>query len=504
MPALGSHGVDFRVQPRDKAATVHSKFAAARVRDFEAQRASDFSAVPASNASTSPYKRPRKARVASALYPDIGDRHAAQARTYAEQLLSMMPPASHTFLLGGAMALLQIPDANERHERLIASLCKHGGAKGDNIASGVKSLEALYDYCQHRGVPPLPASTALVASVCKAEGDRATREAVGSRGGQSVYLSTYEGFVFLSTHARMPIAVDGDMPTSSIPPPQKGAAHHAGSLPVPAYCQAESVAARAQPSCYRYFCRSVLCVPAGNSTRLIDAIRGKLLEDAVSPAHVIYARSPLTKDGDLIDLNCPAEGFLGPYTWLAEHIADVTREGYLFPDFICPKGHAGDVRFATSHRRMAITEPHLRSSIRAMLQDAPLSMSDSELDQLDLLGHSWHGTYNDIIMYLVAQPNPQGFSLTCGRISGHWSRRLLDAGSSFVASARTGHPLQSQVHAMQLLYSSGVQREGYREQQLSVRLRFVLAVRAAIARAGCHWSELPRARGSMYAFLRIP
>ena len=58
-----------------------------------------------------------------------------------------------------------------------------------------------------------------------------------------------------------------------------------------------------------------------------------------------------SKDGAPIDVYFRADGFLGRWDWIDDHILDLQTHGgvigFGIPAFVCPKGHAGKILAAT-------------------------------------------------------------------------------------------------------------------------------------------------------------
>ena len=276
----------------------------------------------------------------------------------------------------------------------------------------------------------------------------------------------------------------------------------AGALPIAIQLQFEHHAAVAAWSPMRTFCRSMLLTSLSQHIRISDALNARLKPDELRPESVARATSTLKqrKNPVPLELYSKAEGWLGPFGWLREHLAEMSDRKHAIPAFDAP---CGRVSQAARLRPGVATPEQARQGFYDVCRQPPLSMADAERVALGIRGHSPHVTASDFVGFLVAidvwaQPlDPsvpaRPFGGDDANELGHWMKPV----------GRTGQPggppggRQSQAaqsNAMPQLYRQGSLRRGGRELQLDVRARLVDTVRRALAAWGRPWWELPRGR----------
>ena len=130
-------------------------------------------------------------------------------------------------------------------------------------------------------------------------------------------------------------------------------------------------------------------------------------------------------------------------------------------------------------------------------------MTDAEFSALNLTTHSVHGTGSDMVR--VMSHMGYAYCETDARAMGHWLRdknapqedpRKVPGGPRRGIS--DGAPVVR--GAMAFRYTSGPGRRGEREEQLSVRARYVADVRAAIEAHDGGWWTLPKNTDSWDVF----
>ena len=205
-------------------------------------------------------------------------------------------------------------------------------------------------------------------------------------------------------------------------------------------------------------------------------------------------RAACAKDGGPMDLFCPAAGPLGPIEWWPAHVAALQGRQFVLPDFTVPRGGGrGVVSNATELHLDAVMPPDkLGTAFADLLSLSPLGMTETERRELDVRGHSPHGSATDMARFL-------GFADDDVNELGHWlrdSNAKGQAGGSAPAVGGTGRApgRANERGAMRHHYSSGEGRLGERERQLAVRGRWISAMAAAVARVDGEWTTMPQGR----------
>ena len=308
----------------------------------------------------------------------------------------------------------------------------------------------------------------------------------------------------------------------------------AGTLPIAAHCQLEFVAStitQAHSTPLVLISRSLLAFGWDQSVRVQDMARSVVIPDQYQPSTLMHGFTSTSKDGNPMHLHAPATGLLGPYVWFPQHLAEVTAFGRTFPAWEKVWGTAGNVSKATTFTPFAqSTRKDIRQALKDILALPPLSLSESEIKDLDIKGHSCHGTPSDWSRVIGPNPLPvfpsipnellPGFSECEARALGHWLRdanapegnpSLTNHRKPTKAAAGAGRSAQSQPAAapgapslhgeMVLRYTSGEGREGERATQLRLRGRLMdWAARALAHWCSTHattWLSLPRGRADI-------
>ena len=164
----------------------------------------------------------------------------------------------------------------------------------------------------------------------------------------------------------------------------------AGSLPIAAYVQFETLSSTADESSMRFFARSMVAFSLTQSVRAVDALRTVEDADEQNPDGVISGWSYFSKDGEPMKTFAPAEGFLGAFKWWPAHRDAVRATGRPFPKWTQPYGSKGRVTCALHGSPLPIVMPksHLVASIEACLKDPPLALSDAAFRALGIAAHS--------------------------------------------------------------------------------------------------------------------
>ena len=144
----------------------------------------------------------------------------------------------------------------------------------------------------------------------------------------------------------------------------------------------------------------------------------------------------------------------------------------------------------------------------------PLSLSEAAYKALGLTAHSEHGSPSDMALTIGAHSSFGTFLREDVRELGHWLRLgaledCLEGGAAGAQGRRRGAGIGRQAtgaftnNAAECAarYAQGGGRMGRRTAQLRVRRRWLGAVRAALAKWGRPWTELPAGRGD-YSVLK--
>ena len=262
------------------------------------------------------------------------------------------------------------------------------------------------------------------------------------------------------------------------------AVSHASSLPLGVQCQFEHVAAQSTWSVIRTFARATLITSLAHGLRFNDALNAVVWIEG----DVLVGRTTVrSKDGLPLGLFAPAEGFLGPWPWVAEHLAEMEGRAHAIPDF--------DATVPSSARGLRAGVLPQRKGLAALADVCaapPLRMSAVEFK--GITGHSPHGTPADMVRFMGAE---RGFSKEDARVAGHWLRDRHAAQE--VPSRPSGAVPAGAPNArgdMDRRYTQGEGRRGERSEQLSLRSRLVAAVRSSLAAAAVPWHGLPRSLAS--------
>ena len=435
-----------------------------------------------------------------------------------DELLAIIPPSVAMALLGGKLAVEQLPDLEERAALIREAVALKAGPDGATLGNAVRAWVAYVAYAEAQKVPNqgLPGTAAFVASFLRSEAKRAAAGR-GSQGGTSVPNSRRVGLLWLQEKLGFQLQVDNIVVLAAANPAQIRAhrradpanrrKRQAGSMPITCYLQFEHLAKSPVPSPMRYFARSMCSFALAMSVRAVDALRTVEDADEDDPASVMSGWSYFSKDGEPMRTFAPAAGFLGDYTWWPEHALEV-RAARPFPKWEQPYGTGGRVTEASgAPLPYVMPKAHMVASIKACLQKAPLRLSEAEFKSLQLTAHSEHGSPSDMLATIGPHSHFGAFFREDVREIGHWLRlgkleEQLEGGTAGAQARRRGAPAGRQAtgafgnNAAECAarYCEGEGREGRRSAQLRVRKRWVASVRMALAQWAKPWTELPRGR----------
>ena len=243
--------------------------------------------------------------------------------------------------------------------------------------------------------------------------------------------------------------------------------------------------------------------------RLKEAERVAFFPDEHDPVRVVRGRCWMSKDGEPINVYAYAEGVLGPFAWLAEHLADIVRVGQTFPSRQGGFGSGVDPSRCSGVGTDVAGKPDIVKALFGVWRAPPLSLSDSERQLLALKGHSLHGTSADVMRLIGEHPEvpfelppelARGFNRTDRRISGNWLRDKSESDEDALDGPARAAPVGAESRRDDVfdLYARGAGREGERAEQLRARGRFVFFLRAAYrhwaSSTGKDWRALPMGR----------
>ena len=285
-------------------------------------------AVAAHNVPDAPADLTRRSKRKSigSDFASHADLEAAKQAREVEELIAIMPPRVASALLGGEPGLMQVPDPVDRAKTLADAVALKAGSDGASLANARRALEAFTKYADGLNLPDfgLPATSALVASFLRSEGQRAA-SGPGAQGGTTVANSRRVGLLWLAEKLGFPFEVNNIVAMGAANPgqlrayrradPSSRKRKQAGSLPIKAYTQFETLAALTEESPVRFFARSMVAFSLSQSVRAVDALRTVEDADEQSPDTVMSGYSYVSKDGEPMKTFAPAEGFLGKFEW---------------------------------------------------------------------------------------------------------------------------------------------------------------------------------------------
>jgi hypothetical protein len=469
-------------------------------------------------------RRKKRLRIGN-QFASMADLEAAKKARAVQELMLELPEFIANALLGGELAASQVPCAERRAALLRAAIAHKAGPDGGTLEGAVRAWHAFQEFVLENEVEDggLPASAALIASFLVDSAEKAQ----GSAGGTTVANNRRVGLLWLKTNLKFPFDVENPVVLGVANPgqlkqwrrqdPAARKRKTAGSLPIAFYCNFELIAASATDSPLRFFSRSLLAYSLFQSVRGIDALRTRPEPDESEPETVVSGWSYFSKDGEPLRTYAPASGFLGDFAWWPEHQRAVRKLGLAFPAFELPYGSKGSLTHASgAPLQFVLPKAHMVATIRAVAARAPLSLSESEWDSLNITCHSHHGTPSDMLQYINAAGGFGPFSRDDVREIGHWLRLAgLEANAERGPEAPTRHRGATREQHVPgafdgasgecaARYVEGDNRLGRREAQLDVRRRWVRAVRAALAHSGTAWFSLPRGREDWSIFKASP
>ena len=482
-------------------------------------------AIAAGAAARRACKPPPRPKAGFKTSKDRSAKRVADAVDAVARLLAADAPGVILELIGGSVSEAQLlPE--ERQAVLRMALLTRAGSDGDMLIGVLKTHHFLrgFEAARRLALPNFavfPMSTGLAALIIGGEHARCVAAGVGSRkgvtGGDNLRKELRNMRV-----VGYPLSLDGLAVESAAPRAKAGGgrASVAALLPLKVVlfhewlCGArtdEIVAACFEVGknrtwrnafCMRFLARS-LKLSETVSARLKDCERVEFFRDEREPGRVVRGRAYKTKDGEPLELFAYAEGFLGPFEWLEEHLRDIAEIGQSFPRWSGGYGSVGDPLRADRLLPEAAERSEIAAALGALWKAPPLCLSKEDLKRLGLKGHCLHARDSDlmraigehpVVAYPLAADLRRGFTRTERRAAGHWLRDKSEPDEQPLAQRGAGPAAPGGAAAardnMEDYYSRGEGREGERAEQLRLRLRLARFVRAALAHWGGDWRTL--------------
>ena len=456
----------------------------------------------------------------------FADVQAYRKRDAASWLASCFSPELRDYVLGGPLAVLQTPCEASRDEALTQLLVLRSSSEGAALGKVRRALKALAEFA---GSNYLPASSLLLNRCVTSASIAALSAATGSQGGASVAASLRSGFKDAQILG-LPVQADTLLLDAAAPPGKKQRRERrAGSIPIKWYGAFEFWAANLKPSVYRLVLRQILLTWLHARLRMVDVMRAtvSLAGRAADGCPVVMIVTSFSKDGAPIDVYFRAEGILGRFEWITEHVAELARlgiSGFAIPAFRCEAKRSGQIDAALEVVLPARTasKPHAIAALKAFTCQVELGADADVWKALGVLPHSGHGSPSDMVA-VVGPHAPPDVAMTDvdERELGHWRRLatalsgdgplqlepLLEEAWSQVQQpqpAAAPPAMTAQDAEMRVRYTSGTNREGRKRAQMRVHARWILAIRRGLSAAGKSWRDLVGDRSDYDILENIP
>ena len=481
-------------------------------------------------------RRRRLTQAEKELHVSYADVQNYKRSNAAAWLASIIGPKLRDHMLGGPLAVLQTPSEQDRDEALKQLLLLRASSEGAALAKVRRALAALVAF---QPSDHLPASALLLNRCITSASIAALSAAKGSQGGASVASSLRSGFRDAQILG-IPLQADSLLVDAAAPPGKKmRRERRAGSIPLKWYYAFEHWASSMPASFHRLVLRQVLILWLHSRLRMVDVMRASVSLSAPSTdgCPVIMVVTSFSKDGAPIDVYFRAEGFLGRWDWIDDHILDLQTHGVIgfgIPAFVCPRGHAGKILAATGPCVPARTasKEHAIASLKAFTAMEPLLALPAVWLALGVVPHSGHGSPSDQLA-VIGPHAPPDIAMTDvdEREMGHWRRlaklnsgdgeiplepllqEAVDAAAHRAAAAAAGAgttrpaappAMTAQDAEMRVRYTSGTNREGRKRAQVRVHERWVRAVRRGMTAFGKSWTDLRGDRSDYDVLENIP
>jgi hypothetical protein len=443
-------------------------------------------------------------------------RQEAWALASADALIPLLPPEAVATLSGGEEGRRQVADPIDRAARLRTTVLVQAGRDGSILQGAARTLVYIrafvksYAAATGSSPEPFPVSSDRAALIIAAEHHRATRDAKGSRGGQTVAHGLRTSMAVCADDIGCPIALRCASVAAAAPKAtaRGGRATVAATPPLKLLLQLVALAAEGTSSVVRFMARSLL-IAILNGVRVSDGLSITLWLDPVDPDGIIRGRAEW-KDGEPIDLFAPAVCFGITLAWLREHVGACIALGQVFPQWSGPRGSRSDLRKATSLLPEVAGEDDARTALFFLWELPPLRLTPAQRRALGVRGHSIHLALSDVARFIGRFPSVpfplssdlrRGFDKEDRRVYGHWLRdphEVEDTGPARNGDGTARPPGAAQERSDQSEgYTRGAGRTGEREEQLTARTRLHTYIAAAIAHDGREWTEWPSGRADL-------
>ena len=437
--------------------------------------------------------KPKRSKV---TFNDQVEKEKAEVTYQSDWLMHTATTEVLKQILGGHAATEQVPSLESRRELLLLAFKRKAGKAGAELAKVRKALNIIKREAEARGLPNggFPVSPAFAADMVRMEHVRATTASKprGKKGGRTVGHGLRASFINMQKNMQIDINADHPLVWAAAPTPEQGKSDKAGSLPIKVRVHIETLAAECTHLPTRRWCQSFTAFGLCPCLRLAEVLRAKAATDPEDPHGVIRGTTTM-KDGATMEVIAPAEGFTGTFTWFQDYLNWADGRQNVLPGAKYPKGAAGDITKAESLTAEVMTEAHARKSFQAVLALEPLCYTEAQMKELDIRGHSPHGSLSDMVMYIG---EGQGFTPTDQDILANWRRRAVEAeqGAGKSGASYEPRPSTSRASDMRVAYSIGDAKGGNRERQLETRTRLNAFVQKALLTWGKSWMDLPHGR----------
>jgi hypothetical protein len=488
-------------------------------------------------------KRHRKPRAKSVQHTTHELREAAALASEVEAIIPLLPECCRLKMLGGEQGMAQVPE--HRHlAKLRRRLTARAGTSGARLARTRLLLGKIRIYAalELRVAPEeadeacFPMSAAMADEIIHLEHARATTASSGSQGGASVGNGVRDDIVVAAEVLGWPIEVDKIAWATAAPKGAPGQKTKAGTPPLALKCQLEIFAGGGVPRCLAagareaciFYARSLLCGALDQGVRVGEGARIVMVPDPEEPEDIMAGVAYVGKGGTPIEVAAVAEGFLGVYDWWPEHAKAMAALGQTFPEWVRPWGSKGSILKAGTLTAFAAKPASVCAALKDLATLPPLSYTASELQAMNLQGHSCHlaeaewsrcigenPSLRGVDGQLIAFPEPlsRGFNDADADTLGNW---LSDAGAkaeataAHAAAAAPGAEARraaavaalpgrrSQQGTMRVYYGAGGAggtRFGQKFKLISARQRLTRFVRAPLQDRD--WQSLPRGQADL-------
>ena len=381
-------------------------------------------------------------------------REAQWLKDGSEALVARLPEETRLELAGGREGVAQIGGPQQAVAIAAAVLRSRAGKNGAKLFEVMKTMAYVEGYAEAmraagHDCPAWPVTAGMAWLLVRGEHIRATQApSRGARGGASVGARLRDTLTFMES-IRLPVRADKLILASAAPKAASGGNDDgsAATLPFKWECKLEWTAAAERDSPMRFWARSLLLCGVKVSLRVADGCRVTLAletdeitlpdgsSETVQVVSVLakYAGGE-SKDGLSIHAYCYPEGFLGPFSWVQQHVSEVHSLGQAFPAWSGPFGAQKHFSRATELLPEVVDPAKIMRPLGAILAAGGLGdcpVSAEALKEAAVRGHSMHGTPSDrgavtgewpTYLFPLEERDEPGFSRDDVNELGHWLR----------------------------------------------------------------------------------